>query len=161
MKTCVFIVLAVLAIANLAFAETEVIVQGDKARSGLVSELVSSYFPGVMGKAVESSGLGEYVVVTGPGGTEKIHFSAKLVTKLKKLAANPKAGQGLMDICPTQAKKLKVAVGTLGCCEPIEIRVRARAQAGTGIKTAMPPQGGSEIVMQDGRRIRVYSNPPI
>lgn len=158
---CVFAVLAVLAITNMAFAETEVVVQGDKLRSELVANFVGSYFPGVTGKAVERAGLGEYVLVTGPGGTERIHFSGKLVAKLKKLAANPKAGQGLMDICPTQAKKLKVAVGTtLGYCEPIEIRVRARAQAGTGIEPATP-QGGGEIVMQDGRRIKVYSSPPI
>ncbi len=156
---CVFTVLTILSIANLAFAETEVVVQGDKVRSGLVAELISSYFPGATGKAVENSGLGEYVIVTGPGRTEKIHFSGKLVAKLKKLAANSKAGQGLMDICPTQAKQLKMAVGTLGCCEPIEIRIRARAQAGTWIEPTTPQ--GSEIVMQDGKRIRIYSSPPI
>lgn len=154
-------VLVLSVVANLAFAETEVVVQGDKVRSGLVADFVSSYFPGVTGKAVENSSLGEYIVVTGQGGTEKIHFSGKLVAKLKRLAANPKAGQGLMDICPTQAKKLKMAVGTIGYCEPIEIRVRARAQIGTGIEPTMPPQGGGEIAMQDGRRIRIYSSPPI
>lgn len=155
-----FALLTILAIANLAFAD-EVIVQGDKVRSELLANLVSSYFPGATGKAVEKSGLGEYVVVTGLGGTEKIHFSGKLVAKLKKLAANPKAGQGLTDICPTQARQLKKAVEVSVCCEPIEIRIRTRAQAGTGIEPTMSPQGGGEIVMQDGRRIRVYSSPPI
>lgn len=158
---CVFAVLAVLVIVNISFAETEVVIQGDKVRSELVANFISSYFPGATGKAVERSGLGEYVVVTGLGGTEKIHFSGKLVAKLKKLAANPKAGQGLTDICPTQARQLKKAVEVSGCCEPIEIRVRARAQAGTGISPALPTQGGGEIVMQDGRKIRIYSSPPI
>lgn len=92
---------------------TDVAVKGDAVRGPVVSGLVNSYFPGVKAVAVEDKTLREDVIVVGPGGSEKIHFSEPLVTKLQKLTANPRAGQGLMDICPSQAKQLAKAVGPM------------------------------------------------
>ncbi len=91
----------------------DVTVRGDTVRGPVVSALINSYFPGVKGVAVVDNSLGENVLVTGAGGSERIHFSGPLVAKLQKLTANPRAGEGLMSICPGQAKQLARAVGPM------------------------------------------------
>jgi hypothetical protein len=85
----------------------DVTVEGDNVRGPLVTELVSSYFADTQATYVHRP-LGEYVIVTGPGGSQKIQFSRELVARLEK---NPQAG--LMNICPRQAEQLKEAVGPL------------------------------------------------
>lgn len=110
-----FVVIAVLlgvlwAVSVFAQAPArDVTVQGDSVRGPLVAGLISAYF-GIKAVPVESR-LGEYVLVSGPGGEEKIHFSPKLVSRLQKLSGNPRAGEGLMNVCPTQARQIHKAVG--------------------------------------------------
>lgn len=91
----------------------DVTVRGDEVRGPLVAGLINAYFPDTRGVVAENKTLGEYVEVVGPGGTEKIHFSPKLVARLQKLSANPRAGEGLMNICPSQAKSLVKAIGPM------------------------------------------------
>jgi len=115
-KTWIVLLMIVMVLASAtAFAGEvrEVTVKGDAVRGPLVTGFVSNYFPDTKGNSVEDKSLGEYVIVIGPGGEEKIHFSPKLVAKLQKLAANPRAGEGLMDICPLQAGQLVRAVGPM------------------------------------------------
>jgi len=117
MKRTWIVLLMVMVLASAtAFAGEvrEVTVKGDAVRGPLVAGLVNSYFPDTRGNLIEDKTLGEYVIVEGsPGGSEKIHFSSKLVAKLQKLAINPRTGEGLMDICPTQAGQLVRAVGPM------------------------------------------------
>lgn len=111
----VSLILGIVLTAVLASAaERTITVKGDATRSSLVAGLVNSYFTGTKATAEEDKTLNEYVLVIGSGGTtEKIHFSHKLVAKLQKLASNPRAGEGLLDICPTQARQLIKAVGPM------------------------------------------------
>lgn len=87
-----------------------VTVIGDTERSALVAGLIKDYL-NVEIEVVIDANRGEYVMVTGPGGKQKIHFTPALVTKLVALRDNPQAGQGLMDICPTQARQIHAAIG--------------------------------------------------
>lgn len=97
--------------ASTVLAEVrEVTVTGDPARVSLVAGLITDYLGNVHVTPVTNDN-GEYVVVQGPTGTEKIHFSPKLVAKLQSLRGKPRAGHGLWDICPTQARQLNAAIG--------------------------------------------------
>lgn len=95
----------------------DVSIKGTSERATVVGALIESYFDSVRVSRVADTGAGVYVTVTGPKGTEKIHFSDKLVAKIKALQANPKAGQGLMAICPTQGGQLQKAIGNLKVTE--------------------------------------------
>lgn len=126
-KTWIVVAMVLLfAVSTAAWAVTEtkettetkvivrnVVVKGDEVRGPLVAGLIDSYFPDTKGVVVEDKTLGEYVEVTGPNGTEKIHFTPKLVDRLKKLSANPRSAEGLMNICPSQAKSLIKAIGPM------------------------------------------------
>lgn len=90
----------------------QVTIKGDSVRVSLVSGLINDYFPGSQVSTIIEPD-GEYVTVTGSGGFERIHFTPPLVERLQKLVSNPRAGDGLMNICPTQARQLSKAVGPM------------------------------------------------
>jgi hypothetical protein len=122
MKKLVCCLIAVLSIVAgaVSFAQAgQVTVKGDSVRVSLVSGLINDYFPGSQVSTIIEPD-GEYVTVTGSGGFERIHFTPKLVARLETLVANPRAGDGLMNICPTQARQLSRAVGPMrATAEPI------------------------------------------
>ena len=115
-------------VAETKILSRDVTVKGDSVRAPLVSNLVLSYFASTKVVPIISDDLGEYVIVSGSGGEEKIHFTPKLIKKLEKLSADPRAGQGLMDICPSQARSLIKAVGQMvvDVKDPDELRASER-----------------------------------
>ncbi|MFA5961084.1 MAG: hypothetical protein WC848_00155 [Parcubacteria group bacterium] len=92
-----------------------VTVKGDSVRVSLVFRIINDYSPNSQVSTIIDPNQGEYVIVTGVGGSERVHFSPKLVVKLEKLSDNPRAGAGLMDmnICPTQARQLSTVIGPM------------------------------------------------
>lgn len=138
----------------------DVTVKGDTVRGPLVVGLVSAYFADTKATYVPDNSLGEYVVVAGPGGAEKIHFSSKLVAKLQKLAVNPRASEGLMSVCPTQAGQLQRAIGPMRATfEPlVKMEQVSRCQEGgcyngkilTGSYQTLQPYQGVRMVSNSG-----------
>lgn len=133
-------------------------VKGDAVRGPLIAGLVNAYFPDTKAAYVSDTSLGEHVVVTGNGGSQSIHFSPKLVAKLQKVTANPRAAEGLMTICPTQAGQLQKAIGPMrATLEPI-IQIEQNSICDKKGNCYGPAPTGKYVTLRPYQNVRLVSN---
>jgi len=72
-----------------------------------ISGIVGMYYG--TAPQVQSLGGNDYSV-TGPGGTQPVTFTPQTIGKLEKLMDNPRSGDSLVSICPSQAKAIRLAM---------------------------------------------------
>lgn len=162
-QTVCFLAVMAMVFCAVSFAQAttitrDVTVAGDSTRGPLVTGLVNAYFPDTKAIATEDKNLGEYVIVTGPSGTEKIHFSPKLVATLQKLAANPRASESLMSVCPGQAGSLQKAIGPMRATHEPLVRMEKISKCDEKGGCFGPGPVGKYMTLQPYQGVRLVSN---
>jgi len=80
------------------------------SRVDAMTKIANSYWP-YPGQFTES---GKYVIATGKCGTQEIHISDKLLSRLGEFVDNPRAGESAAEVCPTQFAQLRAAMCDIG-----------------------------------------------